>query len=384
MPPASNQQNPASMTVPVALGARSYEILIESQSLARVTDRIIHMLGGQTAGTILIVTDSNVAPIHASTVAQALGGTSWHVDTVAIPAGESSKSISVVQTMYDALVQQRADRRAVVLAVGGGVVGDAAGFAAATYNRGIIFIQVPTSLLAMVDSSVGGKVGINHPKGKNLIGAFHQPRGVLIDPQVLDTLPDREFRSGLAEVVKYGVILDADFFRFLEENVDQILNHDPATLTHLIARSCQLKAQVVEEDEFETTGLRAVLNYGHTFGHAYEALTGYGQLTHGEAVAIGMVHASQLAERRNLVDSTFTQRQVDLLMRLGLPTALPEPARLTVEDVLSRMRLDKKNVAGKLRFILPTRMGEVRLFDDIPEDDVRAVLEDVLSPEKTA
>ena len=366
------------MTVPVSLGNRSYDIVIEPQGLVHLADRIADWLGGQTAGTIFIVTDSNITPLHGKVVGDALRDTPWNVKTITIPAGESSKSFAIVQTMYDALVQQRTDRRGIILAVGGGVVGDAAGFAAATYNRGIVFIQVPTSLLAMVDSSVGGKVGINHPQGKNLIGAFHQPRGVLIDPQVLDTLPDREFRSGLAEVIKYGVILDADFFQFLEENVDRILNHDSAALTHLIARSCQLKARVVEEDEFETTGLRAVLNYGHTFGHAYEALTGYGQLTHGEAVAIGMVHASQLAERRNLVDSAFTQRQIDLLSRFGLPTSLPEREGFSPDDVLSRMRLDKKNVAGKLRFILPTRMGEVRLFDDIPEDDVRAVLAEVL------
>jgi 3-dehydroquinate synthase len=254
------------------------------------------------------------------------------------------------------------------------VVGDLAGFVAATYARGLPFIQVPTTLLAQVDSSVGGKVGVNHPLAKNLIGAFHQPLGVFCDTATLDTLAEREFTSGLAEVVKYGVILDAEFFEYLEVNVGGLLERDAAVLRHVIARSCRLKADVVEQDEYERTGLRASLNYGHTFAHAYEALAGYGELLHGEAVAIGMVDAARLAERRKLIDASIAQRQIALLEALGLPTRLPATARPSADDILDRMRLDKKTQAGKLRFVLPTRLGHVELFSDVPAADVRAVL----------
>jgi 3-dehydroquinate synthase len=258
-----------------------------------------------------------------------------------------------------------------VVALGGGVVGDLAGFVAATFNRGLPLLMVPTSLLAMVDSSVGGKVGVNHPHGKNLIGAFHQPAGVWIDTAYLDTLPDREYRSGLAEVVKYGVILDAEFLAFLETNAEKLLARDPAAVRHVVTRSCELKARVVEQDEREETGLRAMLNYGHTFAHAFETVGGYGAWLHGEAVAAGMACASRLAERRGLIGPEDTRRQVDLLKRFGLPT---QPRPWPVEELLSVMRSDKKNVAGRLRFVLPVRLGEVRLFDDVDEDQVRAVL----------
>jgi 3-dehydroquinate synthase len=272
----------------------------------------------------------------------------------------------------------KADRRTVVVAVGGGVVGDAAGFAAATYARGLPFVQIPTTLLAHVDSSVGGKVGINHPQGKNLIGAFHQPLGVFIDTATLDTLPDRDYRCGLAEVVKYGVILDGEFFEYLESHLDGLNRRVPDILRHVIARSCRLKADVVEKDEYEVTGLRALLNYGHTFAHAYEALTGYGDLLHGEAVAIGMIHASRLAERLGRIDPSVTQRQLDLLNAIHLPTRLPETCCLEVDSVLDRMRLDKKSLGGTVRFVLPIRIGQVELVETVPVDDVRAVLNDVL------
>lgn len=360
--------------VPVALAGRSYEIDIAPGAVGRISENISRWTAEKTLGTVLIVTDSHVADIHAPAVAKALEEAGWAVKTHVIPAGETSKSLGVVETIYDALVALRADRKAILLALGGGVVGDAGGFAAATYNRGIRLVQLPTTLLAMVDSSVGGKVGINHPRGKNLIGAFHQPEGVVIDPRLLDTLPARDFRGGLAEVVKYGVIRDADFFAFLEDNAEEIRNRDEATLTRVITRSCEIKAEIVVGDEFETTGLRARLNYGHTFAHAYEALAGYGELTHGEAVAIGMIHASRLAERRGLISEEVTDRQLDLLATLGLPTSLPEELEFPPDEVLDRMRLDKKNVAGQLRFILPIRLGEVCLFDDIPDADVRAVV----------
>lgn len=360
--------------VHVELGPRSYDILIRSGAISRIGEMLAEWRGTSEPGASLVVTDSNLASTHGRAVQAALRDAKWATEFQIIPAGESSKSFAVITSMYDTLVGMQADRKAVLIAVGGGVVGDAAGFAAATYNRGLPFVQVPTSLLAMVDSSVGGKVGINHPKGKNLIGAFHQPLGVLIDPEVLTSLPDREYRSGLAEVVKYGVILDGDFFEYLESNIEAVNRRDPAVLSHIVYRSCRLKADVVEQDERETTGLRAVLNYGHTFGHAYEALAGYGTLTHGEAVAIGMVDASRLAERRGLIGTEETSRQVRLLESLGLPTSLPEGVAFSAADVLSRMRLDKKNAGGKLRFILPTRIGEVKLYDDVPEADVTAVL----------
>ncbi len=322
----------------------------------------------------LIVTDSHIADSHAATVRRILEAGGWRCETEILPAGETSKSLDVVTKVYDRLIAMQADRRTVIVAVGGGVVGDAAGFIAATYTRGLPFIQIPTTLLSAVDSSVGGKTGVNHPLAKNMIGAFYQPIGVLIDTAALATLPDRDYHAGLAEVVKYGVILDAAFFEYLEQHVEAINARRPDAVRHIIARSCQLKADVVERDEFEVSGVRAVLNYGHTFGHAFEALSGYGELLHGEAVAIGMVHASRLAERRGLIDGSVTARQVALLQALHLPTALPPGIHLSTDAILSRMRLDKKAVSGSLRFVLPVRLGEVKTFGDIPEADVRAVL----------
>jgi 3-dehydroquinate synthase len=364
--------------VDVHLGPRSYEIAIVSDELAAAAAEIGRWLkartGSDAPGKALIVTDKNVALPHASAVARSLNDAGWTAPTFPLEPGEQSKSLAVAAEIYDRLVDMQADRRTVVVAVGGGVVGDTAGFAAATFARGIPYVQVPTTLLAHVDSSVGGKVAVNHPRGKNLIGAFHQPLGVLIDTATLDTLPDREYRSGLAEVVKYGVILDEPFFEFLETNVESIGRRDASVLQHIIGRSCRLKADIVEQDEQEITGLRAVLNYGHTFAHAIEALAGYGAVLHGEAVAIGMVLASELAERHGLIDRGVTDRQVALLAALGLPTALSGELQFAPAEFLDRMRLDKKAAAGRLRFVLPTRLGHVQLFDDVAEEDVRAVL----------
>jgi 3-dehydroquinate synthase len=338
-----------------------------------IEPRLANRTHGRPSRKAAIVTDDNVSP-HAGRLAMSLQSAGWSVETVKIPPGETSKSQATVGAIYDRLVAMHADRRTAVIAVGGGVVGDTAGFVAATYNRGLPFVQVPTTLLADVDSSVGGKVGINHPQAKNLIGAFHQPAAVLIDTETLKTLADRDYRSGLAEVVKYGVILDAPFFEFLERSVLALNRRDPAALREVIAASCRLKAHVVERDEFELTGLRAVLNYGHTFGHAFEALGRYGELLHGEAVAIGMVYASRLAERLGKIEAAVTRRQVSLLQALQLPTALPAGMSFAPGDVVERMRLDKKAVAGRMRFILPTRLGHVELFDDVAEAEVLAVL----------
>ena len=252
------------------------------------------------------------------------------------------------------------------------MVGDLAGFAAATYARGLPFVQVPTTLLAQVDSSVGGKVGINLPGAKNMVGAFWQPRGVLIDVDVLGTLPPREYRAGLAEVIKYGMILDARFFAYLEQHVEAIHAHDSAVLTEIVTRCCQLKADVVEKDERETTGLRAVLNYGHTFAHAFEAAAGYGEILHGEAVAIGMAAAARLAHRMGRIDGALVDRQYALIDSLGLDQQVPDHS---VDELLRLMYRDKKVDQGKLRFILPDRMGHVELVSEVRPDDILAVLE---------
>jgi 3-dehydroquinate synthase len=295
------------------------------------------------------------------------------VDLLVVEAGETSKSVEVADHLWQKLLELGADRKTAIVAVGGGVIGDLAGFAAATFARGLPLIQAPTTLLAQVDSSVGGKVGVNLPGAKNMVGAFWQPRGVLIDTSVLDTLPEREYRSGLAEVVKYGVILDADFFAWLEAHVSQINRRDSAALQQIVARCCRLKADVVEQDERELTGLRAVLNYGHTFCHAFETLTGYGQLLHGEGVAIGMDCAARLAERLGRVDRSFIERQRQLLESLGLSVQAPA---VDDKDVLALMARDKKSEHGRLRFVLPTRLGHVELVGDVAEVDVCCVLEE--------
>lgn len=353
------------MIIRVNLGPRSYDIAIVSRIEDRFADFIQSRIPSSTPP--FVITDANALP-HAERLAVRLRSDL----PLVVPSGEGSKSLTMAGELYSQLADRAATRKTPIVAVGGGVVGDLAGFVAATYNRGLPLVMAPTTLLAMVDSSVGGKVGINLPQGKNLVGAFHQPAAVWIDTATLDTLPDREFRSGLAEVVKYGVILDADFFEWIETNVQQVLRRDPVALTQMIARSCRLKAQVVEQDEREETGLRAVLNYGHTFAHAFESVGGYGIWLHGEAVAAGMICASRLAERRGLVSAEVTTRQIALLQRLGLPTArLPE---WDVDAMLTVMRRDKKNIGGKMRFVLPTRIGQVETVEEIPESLAREVL----------
>jgi 3-dehydroquinate synthase len=375
-------------TVPVSLGSRSYEIVIVTGQLVSWAERLNPWIrnrpqfsaGASSPGKALIVTDCHVGSTHARCAEESLKRAGWTTARVELEPGEQSKTLESAARLYDALAETKADRRTIVVAVGGGVVGDTAGFAAATYARGLPFVQVPTTLLAQVDSSVGGKVGVNHARGKNLIGAFHQPIGVFIDTSTLVTLADRDYRCGLAEVIKYGASLDLDFLMYLEAHVDGLNTRAPDVLRHVIARCCQLKAGIVEQDEQELTGLRALLNYGHTFAHAYEALLGYGTLLHGEAVAIGMVHASELAERLGRIDSSVTQRLVRLLQAVHLPTALPATP-LDVEAALDRMRLDKKSLGGKLRFVLPTSMGQVELVDSVPEVAVQSVLADILKSE---
>lgn len=370
---------PKPRTVQVYLGPRSYDVFIVTDFLPRIAEGIEPwfedkpgMKPGQRMA--LLVTDRNVQNPHGEAVRQSLLDGGWQCEMFVMEPGEQSKSLPVVSAIYDKLVEMKAGRQTVVFAVGGGVVGDAAGFASATYARGIPFVQIPTTLLAHVDSSVGGKVGINHPKAKNLIGAFHQPLGVVIDTATVNTLPERDYKAGLAEVIKYGVILDEEFFQYLEKNIEGINSRAPEVMQSIIGRSCRLKADVVEQDEFEHTGLRAVLNYGHTFGHAIEALCHYGELLHGEAVAIGMIYASRLAERLAMIEPSVTQRQIALMQALNLPTQLPAGLNLSADDLIDRMRLDKKAVGGKLRFVLPTQIGEVKVVSNVSESDVRAVL----------
>jgi 3-dehydroquinate synthase len=360
----------ALQTVHVELGPRSYDIQIGSGTLARAAE----LLDADQQDThAVIITDANVDELYAEPVADSLVERGCEVSIMVVDAGEQSKSSDTAADLWERMLDEGTDRKSVVLAVGGGVVGDLAGFVAATYGRGLVFLQVPTTLLAQVDSSVGGKVGINLPGGKNMVGAFWQPRGVVIDVDVLGTLPDREFRAGLAEVVKYGVIQDAEFFAYLETNIDAINERDTGVLTHIVQRCCRLKADVVEQDEREETGLRSILNYGHTFCHAFEAATGYDQLLHGEGVAIGMLCASRLAERLGRVDAAFTERQHDLLSAFRLPTAVPAVDR---DELVELMYRDKKVAHGRLRFVLPTRLGHVELVGDVSNDDIRAALAD--------
>jgi 3-dehydroquinate synthase len=356
-------------TVRVNLAERSYEIEIGSGNLAGV-GRMLCRLG--KVSHAVVITDQNVQEPHAVRVAESLSGESLEVDVIVVEPGEPSKSLDMAAGLWEGLLELGADRRTVVMAVGGGVVGDLAGLIAATYARGVRFFQVPTSLLAQVDSSVGGKVGVNLPKAKNMVGAFLQPIGVLIDTATLETLPDREYRAGLGEVVKYGVILDAELFDYLEANIAGLNQRDHDTLVHVITRCCRLKAEVVQQDEREESGLRAVLNYGHTFAHALETLAGYGELLHGEAVAIGMLCASRLAERLGRIDAQLTRRQRNLLEAVGLPVEMP---KLDRDEILRTMTHDKKVQHGQLRFVLPSRMGHVELVGGVEPGDVRAALE---------
>ncbi len=357
-----------SEVIHVDLGPRSYDIQVGAGNLAEVAE-LIGKRGKVTHA--IVITDDNVRQPHAVEVARRLAERDIRVDVISIPPGEQSKSVDLAAGLWNGLLELGADRKTLIVAVGGGVVGDLAGFVAATYARGLAFFQIPTTLLAQVDSSVGGKVGVNLEGGKNMVGAFFQPRGVLIDVQMLQTLPAREYVSGLGEVVKYGVILDAEFFAYLERNADALRQRVPGVLVPVIARCCRLKADVVEQDELELSGFRAVLNYGHTFAHAFETLTGYAELLHGEAVAMGMMCAARLALQLGRIDQQFVDRQQRLLDALGLPTT---PPKLDTEQVLAAMRTDKKAQHGKLRFVLPTRLGHVELVDGVSVAEVRRAL----------
>jgi len=363
--------------VTVPLEPRSYEIVVVTRRPelfgAFAREALDRTWAGRSCRTALIVTDEHLGDLAVPAAYQAvLSQVGIEAAIAILPAGESTKSLAHAARLYDELVSRKADRHTLIVALGGGVIGDLAGFVAATYARGLPLLMVPTSLLAQVDSSVGGKVGINHPDVKNIIGAFHQPVGVWIDTETLRTLPLRELRCGMAEVVKTGVILDAALFATVERIAGLVLSRDDQALRLVVAESCRKKADVVARDEREESGLRAILNFGHTIGHAIESVAGYGGLyQHGEAVALGMVAESRLAERLGWIGADVVDRQVRLLERLGLPTA----ARgLDAGRLFEAMGRDKKNRLGKLRFVLPRSIGKVELTDAVGEEDVRAIL----------
>jgi 3-dehydroquinate synthase len=368
--------NPVEPEVRVRLdvGPRSYEVRVVSgaDGFGTFASAALNATwAGRTCRRALLITDENVAPLERPFVA-ALAALGITTTLAVVPSGERSKSLDRAADLYDDLVRLRADRHTAIIALGGGVVGDLAGFVAATYARGLPLLMVPTSLLAMVDSSVGGKVGVNHPRAKNIIGAFYQPIGVWIDTEMLATLPPREYRCGLAEVVKHGVIFDAAFFDYLEANAAAILDRAPGPLRHIIAHSCRLKAEVVTRDEREEIGVRAKLNFGHTIAHAVESVSGYGsRFHHGEAVAVGMIAECRLAERLGWIAPEMTARLTNLIERFGLPTAA---SGLDPDALLEAMTRDKKNQKGRIRCVLPHGIGHVELTDTPIEGDIRNIL----------
>jgi len=345
----------------VSLGERSYPIVVgdvgftDPAKLANVLAPFIR--GNQVA----VITNETIAPLYLPQLLAALGNR--QVDVFQMQDGERYKSLDTYTQVMDFLLDKKHNRSTCLIALGGGVVGDLCGFVAATFQRGVDFIQVPTTLLSQVDSSVGGKTAVNHPAGKNMIGAFYQPLAVFADISVLTTLPDREYAAGLAEVVKYGIIYDADFFTWMEDNVQALVQRDKSALNHIITTSCEVKAAVVSEDEREG-GRRAILNYGHTFGHAIEKLLGYGKLLHGEAVSIGMVMAARLSVEFSGLPLEDCQRIEKLLQQLNLPVSL-EGLELKSEDMIEAMGMDKKVVDGELRFIVANKMGAVRVAADV-------------------
>jgi 3-dehydroquinate synthase len=352
------------LTLKVELAERSYPILIGQSLLGDESLLARHL----PARDLLLVSNTTVAPLYAERVRASLPDR--RIVDLRLPDGEQYKTLEYVARVLDVLVANRFGRDAIVLALGGGVVGDLAGFAAACYQRGVAFAQLPTTLLAQVDSSVGGKTGVNHPGGKNLIGAFHQPCAVFADTTTLRTLPRRELRAGLAEVVKYGLVFDLSFLDWIEVNVDALLALDSAAVAHAIYRSCELKAEVVRRDERES-GDRALLNLGHTFGHAIEAATGYTEWLHGEAVAAGMLIAADMSSRLGMLSIAHVQRLRDLLRRIGLPVDAP---RFGASRALDYMRMDKKVQSGRIRLVLLEQLGKARFTADYADDVLHSTL----------
>ena len=360
-----------STVIPVEVPNESYEIAIAAGHLDRLGELMAPLKLGKK---VLVVSNAAIFRHYGERAIASLQKAGYEVFSLLLPAGERYKTPNSIQKIYNACLEHRLERSSTLVALGGGVIGDMTGFAAATWLRGINFIQVPTTLLAMVDASIGGKTGVNHPQGKNLIGAFYQPRLVLIDPEVLKTLPVREYRAGMAEVIKYGIIWDAELFEALEATpkLSQFSHLSPELLQSILAKSAQAKADVVSQDEKEA-GLRAILNYGHTIGHAVESLTGYRLVNHGEAVAIGMVAAGQLASHLQLWTAEEAQRQDALIAKTGLPTRLPPD--MDLEAIVEALQTDKKVKSGQVRFVLPKRIGEAIVTDQVPKALIDQVLQ---------
>ena len=353
----------------VELGDRSYPIFIGKKILDNpqlITDYI-------KGSSVVIVSNTTVAPLYLDKVIQSLQTTDIRYDTVILEDGEQFKTMASVELIIDTLLNNRHDRNTTLIALGGGVVGDITGFAAAIYQRGVHFIQIPTTLLSQVDSSVGGKTGVNHPSGKNMIGAFFQPQCVIADTSTLDTLPERELSAGFAEVIKYGLIHDADFFDWLEKNIELLMQRDYKLLSQAILASCQTKADIVAIDEKES-GIRAILNLGHTFGHAIESAMGYGNWLHGEAVATGMVMAADLSERHHWIEPEVKQRTIKLLEKSGLPVKSPD--EMTIQKFMDIMAIDKKVDRGIIKFILLKKLGEAIITSDYDPDLLKQTLKE--------
>jgi len=355
------------LTIRVDLGPRGYDIVVERGALTTLGSRLRALGVGRRAA---VVSAPPIAERYGKTVAVSLEASGFAVTAVEVPDGEAAKTLTVAGRCWDALLEAGLDRTSVVIALGGGAVGDLAGFVSATYMRGTHFVQVPTTVLAQVDASIGGKTAVNHRRAKNLIGAFHQPRLVLVDPDTVATLPEREFRSGLAEIVKHGIVLDAEYFEDVERSAGPLLAREGGTLARIIGGSCRLKGGVVQRDEREAE-LRHVLNYGHTVGHALEAATGYARWAHGEAVALGIVAEARLAGRLGLASRGTVERQERLLAALGLPVGAGD---LDVDAVLAAMTSDKKARDGRVPFVLAPALGTFRLVYDVPPEDVRAAV----------
>lgn len=365
--PDTTAQQTALVTLSVDLGERSYPISIGPSLLSDVALASRYITGRRAA----IVTNTVVAPLYLETLTRTLIAAGKQVTTIVLPDGEEEKNWTNLMRIFDVLLAEKCDRKTTLIALGGGVVGDMTGFAAASFMRGVPFIQIPTTLLAQVDSSVGGKTGINHPLGKNMIGAFYQPQAVLADTATLDTLPPRELSAGLAEVIKHGAIIDAAFFAWIEANIGKLMSKDTEALAYAIQRSCEIKADVVRQDEREG-GLRAILNFGHTFGHAIEAGLGYGKWLHGEAVGCGMVMAAHLSHRLGFIDAETTERTRALVQAAGLPVRAPD---LGAQRWLELMEVDKKNDGGAIKFILIKPLGSP-VITTVPNDLLLATIED--------
>ena len=356
-------------TVPVNLGTRSYTIHIGEGLLGKI-GKLLQFSG--YGKTVLLVSNFQVFQLYGDIVQSSLESCGFEVVPGIIETGEEHKNLATAEKLYDLAYTAELDRRCAILALGGGVVGDEAGFVAASYLRGVPFIQLPTTLLAQVDGCVGGTVAVNHPRGKNIIGAFYQPRLVLADTSVLQTLPPREIRSGMAEVIKYGIIRSPGFFSWLEQNLSGLLSGKPELLSEAVQESCRIKAGVVEKDENDQ-GLRAILNFGHTLGHAVESLTGYGVFNHGEAVGMGMVAAARLAADLGLLPEKEAERISVLIHRTGLPVEVP--GNLPTDALVAAMRQDKKATAGRLTMVLPVEIGRVEVVRNVPETAVRKLLD---------